>query len=174
LTFPSAQNASGETYWVRYVELTHPLGLWTWTQSAPSTTDDDPARITLVAVAANDPTTEYPAPGPDRTLSTSVGATRMTAYGPDGMPGMIPPGGETLLVGTIGAPGVMVGTAMVAVAVGSGGVEVGMAAGVSVGNGTAVGQGVGVPNRERVQEASRNVKTMLNTAGIIFFMVRSF
>jgi hypothetical protein len=88
------------------------------------------------------------------------------------MPGMIPPGVATLLVGTIGEPGVSVGTAMVAVAVGMPGVKVG--AGVSVGNTIAVGNGVGVPNREKVQDVSRNVKAMLNKAGIIFFIVRSF
>jgi hypothetical protein len=86
---------------------------------------------------------------------------------------MIPPGVATLLVGTI-APGVIVGTEMVAVAVGMPGVDVGKATGVSVGNTTAVGKGVGVPNRERVQDASRNAKVTLSTAGISFFIVRSF
>jgi hypothetical protein len=90
------------------------------------------------------------------------------------MPGMMPPGVATLLVGAGGTPGVTVGTAMVAVGEGKPGVTVGAITGVSVGRTTAVGKGVGLPTSEREQDASRNVRVMLSITRVSFFMARSF
>jgi len=123
--------------------------------------------MTLVAVAANDPEMVEPAPGPLRMFSTSPGATRMTLYGPEGIPGMLPPVvavGAKPVVG-VGAPGVTVGRLMVGVGtVGVGKVGVGAAVvgvarrGVGEGMLIGVGSGIGVRNREieqPVRTASR-------------------
>jgi hypothetical protein len=88
-----------------------------------------------------------PAPAAERTVSTSPGATRITAYGPEGEPGMVVPPA----VG-VAAAGLTVGRLTVAVGiVAVGAAIVGVAAsGVGEDGRMGVGYGVGVA-RGRLQ-----------------------
>jgi len=127
--------------------------------------------MTFVAVGAKVPTVGLPGPAAARIFSTSVDATRMTAYGPDGEPVTTPPGV------TLG-PGPLVNVGRATVGEGVTGVAVGKARGVGeadscVGEGSTgeVGSGVGVPNRDNEQPINGKSKTAASKASVVFFMV---
>src|SRR5687767_15257150 len=89
-------------YSIRKLELTQPFppsGRCTSTHSASPTRADGPVCITPVKVGWNVPTTGFPAPAPERILSTSPGKTRMTAYGPEGTPDWVVAVGRAVLPG---------------------------------------------------------------------------
>ena len=129
----------------------------------------------MVAAALKDPETGLTTPGPVRTFSTSPEATRITPYGPEGTPGMIPPvvGMGTLPVVGVGAPGVTVGRLTVGVeTVGMGEAIVGMArSGVGEGMMIRVGNGVGVPSNEIEQPVRATSKPRRSRARIVFITI---
>ena len=61
----------------------------------------------MFAVAAKLPMMELPVPAAERTFSTSLAATRITPYGPEGRPAWITPGAAVAAT----APGTAVVTA---------------------------------------------------------------
>jgi hypothetical protein len=119
----------------------------------------------FVAMAVKEPTTGLPGPAADRIFNTSDGTTRMTAYGPDGEPVIIPPGVALGL-----GPVVSVGRG----AVGEGDSEVALGeTEICVGEGSAgkVGDGVGVPSRDSEQPISGKSKIAASKASVVLFMV---
>jgi hypothetical protein len=102
-----------------------------------------------------------PAPGAERTFSTSPGATRITAYGPEGEPGMAPPVVGVAAAGmTVGRLTVAVGTVAVgATVVGVAASGVGEDRRMGVGNGVGVTRGSEQPVRDRMtRPAARMTK----------------
>jgi len=131
-----------------------------------------PLRITLVAVAAKEPMIEPLVPAVERIFSTSLAATWITPYGPEGEPGRMPLGTAVgtkppgLAVATGGAAGT-VGRTGAGVAVGRSGVGEsagGGVAGCAVGveRRTGVGRGVGALSRE--SEQALRLNTAIQTA----------
>jgi hypothetical protein len=120
-----------------------------------------------LAVAVKDPTAAFETPGPERMFSVSPGWTWMTAYGPEGVPGVVRLTGEVADgAGDVevaeatagideGAAKVSDGRASVDVDVGAGGVADSMA-GVREGRESTVG--VGLPAREAVQASDETIR----------------
>jgi hypothetical protein len=124
---------------------------------------EGPVRIIVLSVAVKDPLMGLPSPGAERILMTSPGETRITPYGPEGVPGRIPPvvpvGAMPVITVSSAEPDVTVGRLNPGVSVGTAGVseavKVGvMVSGVGEAMTTGIGNAVGFPSNERLQPVS--------------------